>query len=304
MSAAPLPNPEQFWAPREAEPELDPRQIEQRIGPFRGPVTTLSGGLVNTNVLVEDRVVRIYRRDAGVAALEATLVARPWSSFRVPKLLSTGADFLELEYVPHTPLLGSAEHGEAAGRALAEIHSVSLPQPGFLDAQLRVVSPFDDLVSALIDYANRELSRAPFTLDAALHERVLTALRENETALREVTGSPVLLHADFKASNLHWANDARLLVLDWEFAYSGSRLSDVGQLLRWQPPRPFVDAFARAYVAAGGTLPREFEKWAALLDLVNMAGLVANLPWTETASRRLRDVQQRIEATLALAGAS
>ena len=301
MAAVALPNPEQFWDPLDAAHELDAGQIEQRIGVFEGPVTILSGGLCNTNARVGDRVLRIYRRDASVAALEARLVAHPWSSFRVPKLLSAGSDFIVLEYVPHTPLLGSAEHGEAAGRALAEIHSVSFAQPGFIDAQLRVVRPFDDIVTALIDYANSELGRAPVTLDAALHERVLSALRDNEHALREVAGPPVLLHADFKASNLHWADGARLLVLDWEFAYSGSRLSDIGQLLRWQPPREFVTAFALGYAEAGGALPTDFEHWAALFDLVNLAGLLANLPWAETASARLLDVQQRIERTLALA---
>lgn len=33
-------------------------------------------------------------------------------------------------------------------------------------------------------------------------------------------GPPTLLHADWKASNLHWT-DGGLLVLDWEFAHSG-----------------------------------------------------------------------------------
>lgn len=42
-----------------------------------------------------------------------------------------------------------------------------------------------------------------------------------------------------------------------------------------------------------------FSRWAALFDLVNLGGLVANLAGT-TSSRRVRDVSERVEETLAL----
>jgi aminoglycoside phosphotransferase (APT) family kinase protein len=127
---------------------------------------------------------------------------------------------------------------------------------------------------------------------------VLEVLENNAPALRMVAGKPVLVHADFKASNLHWTQDNRLLVLDWEFAYAGSRLSDFGQLLRWPVPEPFVDALTKGYLEAGGTLPENFRRWAALLDLVSLLGLVAHLPDVESEPR-VSDVRQRIELTLA-----
>jgi aminoglycoside phosphotransferase (APT) family kinase protein len=128
---------------------------------------------------------------------------------------------------------------------------------------------------------------------------MMTALETQAPAMREIAGRSVLLHADFKPSNLHWTNDDRLLVLDWEFAYSGSALSDVGQLLRWRPPAEFERAFARSYVEAGGALPTDYTRWAALFDLVNLAGLLANLAGT-APSRRAQDVAERVEETLAL----
>ncbi len=298
MAAASLPNPEESWEPPAAAQVVTAADVEQRIGAFEGKLTLLGGGLSNLNVLVEGRVLRIYRRDAQVAHLEAALLRQNWSSFRVPKLLSVGEDFLLLEHVAHGPVLGSAEHGSAVGRALAEVHARSFSKAGFLDAKLEVTSPFDDLVTALIDHARAELGRAPTALDSALAVRMLRVLTASAPVLRNVTGPPVLLHADFKASNLHWTPEQELLVLDWEFAYAGTYLSDIGQLLRWRPPREFVAAFAHSYVAAGRTLVSEFEKWAALLDLVNLAGLLANLPWSESASRRLNDVQARIDETL------
>ena len=300
MTVDPLANPEEHWEPPAAAQVVTAAEVEQRVGAFEGKFTLLEGGLSNLNVLVDGRVLRIYRRDAGVTRLEAALLRQPWSSFRVPKLLSVGEDFLWLEHVAHGPVLGSAEHGAAVGRALAEIHARPYAQAGFLGAELEVTSPFDDLVTALTDHMRTELERAPTGLEPSLAERMLTALTANGSALRDVVGAPVLLHADFKASNLHWTPERELLVLDWEFAYAGSHLSDIGQLLRWRPAPAFVTAFAHSYVAAGRSLPSDFEKWAALLDLVNLAGLLANLPWSESASRRLSDVQTRIEETLTL----
>jgi len=298
VTAAPLPNPEETWEPPAAAQVATPADVEQRIGAFQGKFTLLGGGLSNLNVLVDDRVLRIYRRDARALHLEAALLRQNWTSFRVPRLLSVGEDFLVLEHVAHGPVLGSAEHGAAVGRALAEVHVRTFSQAGFLDPNLEVTRPFDDLVGALIDHMAAELQRAPAGLDSALAERMLRALTTNASALRKVIGPPVLLHADFKASNLHWTPEQELLVLDWEFAYAGSHLSDIGQLLRWRPPREFIAAFANGYSAMGRALPSEFEKWAALLDLVNLAGLLANLPWSESASRRLNDVRARIEDTL------
>ncbi|WP_129349479.1 hypothetical protein [Sorangium cellulosum] len=56
------------------------------------------GGLANVNVrLWADRVLRVYRRDAGAAAKEAGLLVRGWRWFRAPAVLSAGEDFLERE---------------------------------------------------------------------------------------------------------------------------------------------------------------------------------------------------------------
>jgi aminoglycoside phosphotransferase (APT) family kinase protein len=120
-------------------------------------------------------------------------------------------------------------------------------------------------------------------------------------ALRAVAGPPVLLHGDFKPSNLHWTHRSELLVLDWEFAYAGSALSDIGQILRWGPPQIFIDAFGETYSAKGGHLVADWRRWAAMFDLVNLAGLLVKThPSSTDASHatRVPDVQRRVEATL------
>jgi len=115
----------------------------------------------------------------------------------------------------------------------------------------------------------------------------------NTEALRALASAPVLLHGDFKASNLHWLSSGELLVLDWEFAYAGPSLMDVGQLLRWSPGPEFVAAFAGAY-RESAPLPEGFERWGAAFDLFNLVGL---LDGVEPETRRAIDVRGRILRT-------
>ena len=302
-----LPNPERRWAPRGEVSSIGVEEVERCLGhAIDEPCTVLSGGLANTNLRIGSRVVRIHRRDPATAHLEARLLGRPWASFRVPSLLRRGDGFLVLEYVDHGPLLGTLEHGASAGRALAEIHSVTFASAGDLEPstdELRVGQPFADLVGALVGYAGTQLADERGGLASELRSRTVRALEGAAPVLRDVAGPPLLLHGDFKASNLHWAADERLLVLDWEFAYVGAALSDIGQLLRWEPPRPFVEGFAAAYRDHGGHLVDDWERWAAAFDLVNLAGLLANLGGPDaTHSARARDVAGRIEKTLSLLG--
>jgi aminoglycoside phosphotransferase (APT) family kinase protein len=300
-----LPNPERSWNRRSGLGSVDAAEIASCLGhPVDGPLTLLSGGLANVNVRVGPRVVRIHRRDPSITPLEAHLLALPWTCVRVPAVLRVGVGFMVLEYVEHGPVLGTKEHGAAAGAALAEIHALSFATAGNLmpsrdSPSLEVSEPFPDLVGALVEYARGEST----SIEEPLRSRMLRLLEGSSATLRGLAGRPVLLHGDFKASNLHWTTDDRLLVLDWEFAYVGSSVSDIGQLMRWDPPAPFVDAFAASYCAHGGRLEDDWQRWAAVFDLINLAGLLQNLAGPDGGdgeAARVRDVRGRIEKTLAL----
>lgn len=290
-----LPDPERAWERAAHVEALDRAEIERRVGPFTGGVEVLSGGHANVNVrLGAERVLRVYRRDPAAAAKEASLLARGWRSFRVPAVLSAGEDFLVLEHVPHVPLEDTAACGAAVGRALAEIHAVGFDAAGFLGPDLAVAAPFGDCIGALRAYVDAVVDRLAPGLRGALGGRVGAFLDANAGALRGLASASVLLHGDFKASNLHGLPSGELLVLDWEFAYAGPSLMDVGQLLRWSPGPEFVAAFAAAY-RRSAPLPDGFERWAAAFDLVNLVGL---LDGVEPGTRRANDVVGRILATL------
>lgn len=287
----PLANPEREWERPDAVTHVERGDIEARIGPVSVAPEVLSGGLANLNVRVGDgRVLRIHRRDPGVTAKEAALLRRPWRTFVVPRVLASGPDFLLLSEVPHGPIADGPAHGEELGRALAELHETRFDRAGFLGPALDVAEPFADWFDAHREHAVDALARAP-----ALQADVRRFLAARETDLRAVGDRPVLLHGDFKASNLHRAASAPL-VLDWEFAYAGPALLDVGQLFRWRPGDAFAEAFVAAYRAGGGLLPDDWRRLAAALDVVNLAGLFGGAP---PASRRAADVAARIARTLA-----
>jgi hypothetical protein len=294
-----LENSERAWLAPEATCAFDRAEVERRIGPCPESLERLGGGQANLNIRVgQSELLRIYRRDPACAAKEARVLSLPWSSFRVPEVRAQGADFLRLEYVPHTPLEACTEHARALGHALGEIHAHTFAQSGELGADLNVRLPFDDFVEALSSYAESSLASSELGSARDLAPAVRRFFDQHRSALCESAGPPVLLHGDFKVSNLHWA-EGRLLVLDWEFCYAGSALMDVGQLLRWAPPDEFVAEFAGAYRESGGRLAGDFRAASQRFDLVNLAGLLRS---AAAGSQRERDVSERIRRTLAESG--
>ena len=79
-----------------------------------------------------------------------------------------------------------------------------------------------------------------------LHERRFTALDEQIA----------LVHSDYNTKNLLAARDERgewhITVLDWEFAFAGSPMMDLGNFLRFEHELQAVDAFDVVGRAGGG----------------------------------------------------
>ncbi len=291
-----LHNPERAWARPAELTSYDLAQVERRIGAVPGRIELLSGGLANLNIHIAGRgVLRIYRSELGTAGIEARLLSLPWQQLRVPRVLQEGPDFLLLEHVPHSPLQDSDEHGWATGAALAEIHARHFEHAGLLSPELLVERAFGPEL-ALLEHAAQQLQRAGLSQLLPELQRCLAPAR---TALDELEHPFVLLHSDFKVSNLHWTLDDRLLVLDWETAYAGPALLDIGQLLRWSPPERFVSGFERGYRQHGGMLPRDWRRHAGAFDALNLAFLLGG---SERGSLRARQVEERLRRALAAAG--
>ena len=289
-----FPNPELLWHAEHELAEADYDEVLKRVSDFKGTVAPLSGGLANHSFLLnDDRVLRIYRRDKRTLVRERQLLTREWQHCRVPQIYDGGDDYLLLEFVPHGPLQNSIEHGSAAGSALAEIHSFRFDAHGEFGDSLQVEQPWEDFPTAIVDYI--QSSELKTAVDQELVRRLVHFVSDRTHLLRKSCQQAVLLHGDFKPSNLHWTCDDRLLVLDWEFTYAGPSLMDIGQLFRFDFPEPFRTTFVDSYQNGDGSLPADWESRCRIFDLVNLVGLLAK---SEPMSHRADDCRRRIELTL------
>ena len=161
----PLRNPETLWSRTATPTTIDHAEVERRVGPTTESIEVLSGGFANLNLRVgRERVLRI-KRDALTVAKELALLSRPWRTFRTPSALSSGDDFLVLEYLALAPLPPTA--GAAVGSALAEIHATTYPEMGLLAGTFR--SPSRSTRAWAVTFA-RLTDAEPF-IDAALVAR-------------------------------------------------------------------------------------------------------------------------------------
>ncbi|MGE5596785.1 MAG: phosphotransferase family protein [Hyphomicrobiales bacterium] len=272
-------------------PPADARAILQELDPGLelASLEILAGGFSSTNYLLAttagDRlVVRLAGRPAGrwhaeldVMALASTIVPVPKVFARTEHPSLPGVHAAIVEFV-HGELLddielGPSESAHAIGRAvgatLAAIHSVTFASAGFFGPG-PTVEPFDagQTLLALFD----ELL-ANTTVRDRLGDLVPAAARLVADH-REVVAAPrptVLVHSDFNAKNILMRRGAPgvAAVLDWEFAFSGPALIDVGNFLRFDRDFPpgLEDGFVSGYRDAGGTLPAGYKQAAKLLDL-------------------------------------
>ena len=157
------------------------------------------------------------------------------------------------------PALARARAGFAAqcGRILSRIHAIplgclpDLPRPDPIDA-----------IAEMLD--NTGQSRPAFEIGLAW-------LREHPPRQRPAT----LVHGDFRNGNFVVGPDGIRAVLDWELAYAGNPMQDLGWLCarpwRWGASPPVggigrIDELLAAYSPAGGPVSAGELFWWKLLS--------------------------------------
>ncbi len=167
---------------------------------------------------------------------------------------------------------------------------------GLLNSELRVCEPWPSAIGGLREHVDAMLEGGAGA-QLGTRARAIHRLWERyDGRMHDAAREAVLVHSDFKPTNVKWTPDDRVLVLDWEFAWAGPALFDVGQLLRWDPPAPFVEGFVGGYRDRGGALPADWQDLVLLFDLFNLV-FFANDP--QRRPIRDRDVLARIDRTLA-----
>ncbi|MER7467818.1 phosphotransferase [Streptomyces sp. NPDC097981] len=206
-----------------------------------------------------------------------------------PTLLYRFVDGIPLSQVlADGPARGEARDlGRAVGAVLALIGRVRLPRPGAFGDSSLVPAPDDAApLGDLPGFVDRCLATAaadgPLSCTDAAVLRALAG--RGPRALAAVAGERSLVHCDFNPKNLlverragQWAVAA---VLDWELAFSGSPLFDVGNMLRFahEYPPSFTAGFVEGFRGGSGRLPGDWLRLSRTLDLFALADILTAPP--------------------------
>lgn len=261
-------------------------------------VVPLSGGYSGETFLVtgagEQAVLRLYSRDPGRAAVDQALLERLRGLLPVPRVLEAvtvpaGPDrppFLLVEALPGDRLdmvLPAADEplrrrlGEAVAGVLVLLATERMPRAGmFVDATLEP-EPFPAGAGDQPAFLEAHLA-APFF--DALSSVELDSLRAVARHARDVaagTGRVALVHADLNPKNLlvDPATGGVTGVLDWEYAYAGAPLADIGNLLRFETDAVFGRTVADTYAERAPDVPPDWPEIARALDLYALIDLAA-----------------------------
>jgi aminoglycoside phosphotransferase (APT) family kinase protein len=163
------------------------------------------------------------------------------------------------------------------GRVLAAISAHPFARCGELGPKLEVTREYgrpSHFVPNAIEQALFR-GRAGARLGDRLRDELWRAVERTSPELAAVDDRYALVHGDYKRSNLlvrsHGTGWRVAAVLDWEFAFAGPPLIDVGIFLRAGAalPHGFREAFASAYTAAGGHLPADWLPLSRLIDVLS-----------------------------------
>jgi Ser/Thr protein kinase RdoA (MazF antagonist) len=277
----------------------------------------VSGGCANLNVKLnltdetQPLILRIYVRDKAAAYREQKLETLIKSSVPLPEVYFVGDfeghRFAITEYMPGRSLRDLLlshpdDHIESimvqAGQILASIQKYQFPISGFFDDDLKVTEPLSR--QSYITYA-RECLTHP-TVVEVLGQKSIRKINENLEkygAFFPDETQTYLVHGDYGPENIlidkvegRWKITA---ILDWEFAYSGSTLCDVSNMLRYAHHMPpiFEVAFLQGVVQDGVILPQNWRVSVYLLDLIALLGcLLRSSP--KTHPKQCADIRELI----------
>lgn len=263
--------------------------VTAALGPGRPVrlVRPLTGGFSNEMHLVqvgnpdETFVLRVHRLDR--AAIETAVAQRISGIVPVPEIVYVDGDVSLSRWVRgerlEDVLVGAdaatgRDLGYVVGRMLAAIASVRFDRPGFFTGPDLEPSGDDQPASAqLSSYVRERLA----TQDDPLLRDYAALVCSSAHLLDGLDDPPSLVHSDYNPKNLlvrragsGWEVAA---VLDWEFAFVGSSLVDVANMLRH--PERLPPEYAGAFVAGvrdGGV--RLSEGWAERARLLDVFALV------------------------------
>jgi len=196
-----------------------------------------------------------------------------------------------------------AKVAESVGTVLAHIHSHTFECPGFFAGDLTIANPFNMDENEFISFISESLNKGKtgHWLGAEATEKVRSFCKSHRSLLSGIYEPPVLVHSDFNGLNLLVIERPDGVevsaVLDWEFAFSGRRYVDIGNMLRYELDNSLFERhFIKAYRGSGGFLDENWVLLSKLEDLIALCDLLNRS--TSEMPNRIADVRQLIIKTV------
>lgn len=286
-------------------------------------VRRLDGGFQNRNIRLDlsgpphRAVLRLFDADPDACAKEAELLGILRRDLPVPSVLfadtCSDADWpplLVLEFMEGVPLhdlvvtgnvRAITESARDAGRMLATLKRVGFTIPGLLLGDLSVDPSFGGrppTYRALIEHdVHRPLVEQ--RLGKSLVARTVTYAAAWNGRIAAEASAPTLVHGDFNSRNIlvqenngQWSVAS---IIDWEFAWSGDFLADVGNMLRYERPgRARLEPnFSTGCREGGLDLAPDWRERARALDLIAVLDILSREHVPNTIVEELKELVER-----------
>ncbi|MCF6409572.1 phosphotransferase family protein [Pseudalkalibacillus salsuginis] len=284
----------------------------------------LSGGLNNSNIKIttssnQQFVLRIYNSNDDSMEIERHILNLLKGKVPVPQVLYVDSSksildypFLLLSWVEGEQLseliyrdnkLEIESAAREVGRSLARIHKIEFPDSGFFDNRLHIKESIKLNRDMFLMFIEDSLIKghAGKHLGDNLCKSVLNFSQEHTNLIEHLGDQNSLIHGDFNPLNLMVEGKVGKVditgILDWEYAFSGSPLMDVGNMLRYEnvSNTKIFDPFISSYQKHGGHLPAQWLQKAKLLDLIALCDLLNK---KECGEARVIDIKKLIQKTM------
>jgi hypothetical protein len=253
----------------------------------------IADGCANINIKIvfeNDKpiILRVYLRDKGAGFREQKIGRLLKGVIPLPQIHHFGEvdgyHFSISDFLPGITLrdllLGNAPYDvnvimREAGYILSKIAAFDFPKAGFFDADLNVV---ESTLSGSYQKLAEECLENPTAMSifSSMEISYILQILENYCHQLPDEEEKHLVHADFDPSNIlvdnrdgTWKVSA---ILDWEFAFSGSVLCDVANMLRYKHlmSSEFQNSFLKGLMEGGVSLPSNWQSTVLLLNLISL----------------------------------
>ena len=315
-----------YWEKTHTQHHLTDDLIQQMLGAIcpdnqiKG-FETIDGGCANVNIKVElesvelPLILRVYLRDPQSAYKEQKLAQKLKGKVLLPQIYRiaeiSGYTFAIAEFMPGITLrdflLNDKECNTEqimfkVGNILACIASNKFDRSGLFNETLEV-SEFisqDVCIRFFQDALNDQNIKS--VLDKEQCKKIEELIKIKGHLFPEGLEKN-LVHADFDPANIivNKINGQTEVsgILDWEFSFSGSTLSDIANMLRYahRMPKSYETSFLKGLTTSGYRLP---ENWRTKINMLNLLSLLDCIKRSDPKNQpnRISDIRELISHIL------